>query len=343
MAIRKSVLLTRAGLVVFFFSLSFGHSPEKSQAVDLGPFFAKTDVTVAVVDSGLGGLSIMAEAAARLKEARVFKSVSFIFYNALFSNESGYNSLKSREEKIAVLNSALENLARRYRPDIILIGCNTLSVLYKETPSFKDGKILILDIVGPGVDLIAQVLMREPESSAILLGTETTIGEGEHKRRLMEQGVSEDRIITQACAQLADYIEKGHESEDAGLLIEAYVDEALAKLKDSKSRVYVGLVCTHYGYSLELWNKVFESRGVKSFAILNPNSKMANLLISQKFKNRYRATSIQAKVVSIVEINENKRTSLGEWLRSVSPETAAALGRYEWKPDLFEWKKYIKE
>jgi hypothetical protein len=70
---------------------------------------------------------------------------------------------------------------------------------------------------------------------------------------------------------------------------------------------------------------------------------MANLLISQKFKNRYRATSIQAKVVSIVEINENKRTSLGEWLRSVSPETAAALGRYEWKPDLFEWKKYIKE
>jgi hypothetical protein len=30
-------------------------------------------------------------------------------------------------------------------------------------------------------------------------------------------------------------------------------------------------------------------------------------------------------------------------LRKISPETADALARYELKPDLFEWKRFIRE
>ena len=51
----------------------------------------KDAITVAVTDSGLGGLSIMAEAAARLKELRLYRVVNLVFANSLFSNESGYN------------------------------------------------------------------------------------------------------------------------------------------------------------------------------------------------------------------------------------------------------------
>lgn len=340
---KNVALLIAAGFLVFILSLSTGQSATKSQAIDLGSFYSKPDVTIAVTDSGLGGLAIMAEAASRLAEARIFKSVNFVFFNALFSNESGYNSLKTREEKIAVFNSALESLARKYRPDIILIGCNTLSVLYEKTPFFKAAKIPVLGIVEPGVDLIAEELKHHPGSAIILFGTETTIGEGAHKKKLLEKGVKEEQIIAQACPELANYIEKDCKSDGTGLLIESYVEEALAKMKNPAAPVLASLVCTHYGYSLDIWNKVFESRGVKSFAILNPNSKMAEILISTKLKNRFAATAIQAKVVSMVEISRQKTDSLGEWLRKVSPETAAALAKYELKPELFEWKRFIKK
>src|SRR5512139_1143895 len=84
-------------------------------------FLKKKRVTIAVTDSGLGGLSVLGEAAVRMKKAGTFEAVDFIFYNALFSAEGGYNSLGTRGEKIAIFQSALGGLEKRYRPDLILI------------------------------------------------------------------------------------------------------------------------------------------------------------------------------------------------------------------------------
>jgi len=344
MPVKKVPRLMGAGvLVIIGLALGVGQIGKISRAVDLGPFFAKSEVTIAVTDSGLGGLSIMAEAAARLKDSRVFKSVNLVFFNALFSNDSGYNSLRTREEKIAVFNSALESLAAKYRPDVILVSCNTLSVITGETRFSRTSKIPVLDIVGPGVDMIAEGLKKSPKSAVIILGTETTIAEGEHEKRLTGQGFRQERIITQACPELASYIEKDPKSEDTALLIEAYVDEALAKVKDQSAPILVSLNCTHFGYSLDFWKKAFESRGIKSFAIINPNSKMTDVLVPPAEAKRFAATAVSAKVVSMVEIGRQKIDSLGDWLRKVSQETADALARYELKPDLFEWKRYLKK
>jgi glutamate racemase len=295
-------------------------------------------VTIAVTDSGLGGLSIMAEAAARLKDAKIFEKADLVFFNALFSNESGYNSLKTRAEKILVFDSALDSLEKKYRPDLILIGCNTLSILYPETSFSKRIKIPVVGIVDAGVAMSLKALRANPAASLILFGTETTIGEGEHKRRLMEAGIPEKRIIAQACPELAGYIENGYQSDETGLLIESAVDEAMAKLADPKVPVYAGLVCTHYGYSMPLWTKAFEERGQKLQGILNPNSQMLDFLFAPGDKNRVRTTELSAWVVSMVEIAENKRKSLAGWLNKVSPEVAAALANYELKADLFQWK-----
>lgn len=344
MPVKKAPRLIEAGvLVLICLTLGADQAGKISRAADLGPFFAKSDVTIAVTDSGLGGLSIMAEAAARLKEARVFKSVNLVFFNALFSNDSGYNSLGTREEKIAVFDSALEALAAKYRPDLILVGCNTLSVLTGEIRFSRMSKIPVLDIVGPGVDLIADGLKKSPRAAVIILGTETTIAEGEHKKRLLEQGFPEARVVTQACPELASYIEKDPKSEDTALLIESYVDEALAKVKDRSASILISLNCTHFGYSIDLWKKAFESRRIKSFVILNPNAKMTDVLVPSASAKRYAATAVSAKIVSMVEISKQKIEALGGWLRKISPETADALARYELKLDLFEWKRFIKE
>jgi hypothetical protein len=150
--------------------------------LNLAGFFNKEKVTIAVTDSGLGGLAVMAEAVRRMKDERVFKEADFIFYNALFSLEGGYNSLKTRQEKIEVFSSALENLERKYQPDLILIGCNTLSVLYPDTPFSRKTKIPVIGIVEAGVEMIAEGLRAHPEAAVILFGTPTTVSEATHKR-----------------------------------------------------------------------------------------------------------------------------------------------------------------
>jgi hypothetical protein len=65
---------------------------------------------------------------------------------------------------------------------------------------------------------------------------------------------------------------------------------------------------------------------------------MLDFLFESGDRNRARTTEISARVVSMVEIAENKRQSLGGWLSKVSSEVSAALAIYELRTDLFTWK-----
>ena len=305
-------------------------------------FFQKKEVKIAVTDSGLGGLSIVAEATERMREAKIFADVHFIFFNALFSNRGGYNSLKTREAKIRIFNSALQSLEKNYNPDLILIGCNTLSTLYEETSFSQEAAIPVVGIVESGVELIAQGLKDAPDSRVILFGTQTTVNEATHKKRLVEMGVLPERIIFHACPELVNYIERGYASDETEMLILAYVDEALQKFKDIHTPFYVSLNCTHYGYSLNLWKKAFSSFGIKPLYFLNPNSKMIDFLFLPQRRNRFKSTNISVEVVSMVEIHQGKIDSIGSWLDKISPQTEEALKGYNLRANLFEWEKYLE-
>jgi glutamate racemase len=307
----------------------------------LESFFKQEKVKIAVTDSGLGGLSVMAEAARRMKEARIFKAADFIFFNALFSPEGGYNSLKTRPEKIAVFDSALNSLEKKCRPDVILIGCNTLSVLYEDTPFAARTKTPVIDIVEPGAELIARSLAASPQSSVIIFGTPTTIAENTYKQRLQGLGFAEERIIGQSCPELESFIEKDHGGDETALLISGCVDEAVQKIPPPRPPLFISLNCTHYGYSLPLWEKAFDESGIKPLAILNPNSKMTDVLIRPEYVNRHPRTDVRARVVSMIEVGRDRVESLAKWLQDISPETAAALRNYELIPTLFEWKSLI--
>jgi glutamate racemase len=298
-------------------------------------------VTVAVTDSGLGGLSVVAEAVRKMKETGIFKQVDFIFFNALFSNEGGYNSLKTREEKIRVFSSALECLERKCRPDVILIGCNTLSTLCEDTPFSRKTKIPVIPIVEAGVELIARGLEDHPEASVIIFGTPTTISEGTYPRELETQGITPERIHVQSCPELESFIENDPQGDETEMLISGFVGEALQRLPSPPPPLLVSLNCTHYGYSLPFWEKAFAEAGVEPLAILNPNPRMTDVLFSPKHCGRYPQTEVRVRIMSMVEISRQKIDSLAPWLERVSPETAEALRLYEHRPALFEWKRYI--
>jgi glutamate racemase len=323
-----------AVFLVFFFPES-GPALNLSSTPDLKHFFQKENVTIAVTDSGLGGLSVMAEAVRRMIEAGVFKKADFVFFNALFSTEGGYNSLKTREEKVRVFSSALESLEKNFHPDLILIGCNTLSVLYHDTAFSRKTNIPVVGIVEAGVEMISQGLRDQPDSKAIIFGTPTTVSEGTHKKRLVEQGFDPARIIVQSCPELESYIEKDYAGDETEMLISACVDEALQKITAPRPPLLVSLNCTHFGYSLPLWEKAFQDAGVKPQSFLNPNSRMIDFLFRAKYSHRFPKTETTARVVSMVEISPEKIQSLGKWLQNISPETAEALRHYKLDPALF--------
>ncbi|MDH5386811.1 MAG: aspartate/glutamate racemase family protein [Candidatus Aminicenantes bacterium] len=317
--------------------------PSFAQEDSLSDIFDMEEVTIAVTDSGLGGLSIMAEAAERTKEWRGFQKANFIFFNALFSNEGGYNSLKSLAEKVSIFDSALRSLEENYHPDMILIGCNTLSSIFEETVFSKQTKIPVAGIIDSSVELIAQNLKAHPESKIILFATQTTVSQSSYTDRLREKGFLPERIVSQACPELVNYIERDYDSEETEMLIFAYVDEALKKMGDHRAPLIVSLNCTHYGYSLDLWRKAFTNLYIEPLAYLNPNSKMIEFLFPQKLRNRFKSTDISVRIISMVEIGQEKINSIGTYLQKLSPQTAHALENYELQETLFEWKKYIQD
>lgn len=322
----QAVLLLTVGLAAWAAGMACA-PPQAADPVDR--------VTIAVTDSGLGGLAVMAEAAAKLEQAGIHKSVDLVFFNALFAEEGGYNSLATREDKIKAFDAALRGLEKAVRPDLILVACNTLSVLLPDTPFARETHITVQGIVGSGVDLFWKALIENPEAKLILFGTETTIAEDSHRQALLEAGVPADRIIVQACPELQAYIEADWKGGDTGLLITAYVDEATASLPRPAPPILAGLVCTHYGYATDLWAAAFAEKGLTGVKILDPNREMADWLIPKGAEKRYEKTALSTRVLSKVAIPSAKREALAGRLERISPAVANALRSAEIRPNLF--------
>jgi len=313
-----------------------GESPEWLPAL-----LEKESITVVITDSGLGGLSVVADAAVKFQENPVFKEVNLVFANALFSDQGGYNSLQTREEKLGVFSSALQSMQDRYTPDIILVACNTLSVLIPDTEFAKTSSVPVVGIVENGVDQIREQLQDHPQGRNIIFATQTTVDEATHKNQLLQLGIKDEQIVAQSCPQLSLYIEQGYDSMMTEMLIDAYVDEALTGMGETSGPLSVSFNCTHFGYSLDFWKQAFTSRGVEVDAYLDPNTEMTDFLLPETSQNRYEQSTINVKAVSMIDIPADHLDSIGRYLHSVSPVTEDALRGFALVPDLFEWRDLV--
>jgi|APCry1669188910_1035180.scaffolds.fasta_scaffold33286_2 glutamate racemase len=327
----KNVLLM---VILVALLTGFWFSSGAQNGYDPKLLFNKEEITIVITDSGLGGLAVMDEVAKKMTTSRSFKKVNLIFVNALFDSSTGYNALNGSESKINIFSSVLTSINQNYHPDMILVACNTLSVLYKETPFVKKSKTPVFGIVEPGVDLIAESLSRDTTSTVILFGTETTIEEGSHRRALLSRHFDGKRIVVKACPQLQSYIEQNPKGEETGMLISAYLNEALEQLAGTSGAVYLSLNCSHFGYSEDLWKSAFSETPFKFGAVLDPNHRMGDFLADPKYSNRYPETALSFKVVSKVELLNEK--SMFNIFEVKSPGLAKALHNYQLLPGLFK-------
>jgi len=338
--------IQRATLVALIFAavpVSAASAPPRADTTELGHALASRDsVTIVITDSGLGGMSVVADAVTKLQGHPAYGHIDLIFANALFTAEGGYNSLTDREQKIRIFGRALEGMQARLKPDVVLIACNTLSVLYQDTEFASTTDIPVFGIIEDGVNLIADNMTDDGAARTILFATETTVEEGSHKAGLIEQGLAPESIVTQACPELASYIEQGFDGMETEFLIDAYVGEALGKIGAQADPLFVSFNCTHYGYALEGWRAAFASRGVEVAGFLNPNTKMIDVLLSDDLVGRRSPATMTVRAVSMVEIPQAAILSIGRFLHAICPEAEAALTDYELIPDLFKWNDIAK-
>ncbi|MDZ7265254.1 MAG: aspartate/glutamate racemase family protein [candidate division KSB1 bacterium] len=323
-----------SALLVALIILHCSHTKDYHQMMHKS-FYPQKDVTILVTDSGLGGLSVAAELASRLPGSGLFENIRLVFFNSLFHNQSGYNSLKNERDKIRIFDAALAAMATKYQPDLLLIACNTLSVLYDKTAFSRQAQFPVIGIVETGVELIEQQFRFTPQSAVIIFATETTIGSHAHKKLLMKRGFHADQIIEQACPGLAGSIERGYNSQETTELIQKYVTSAIHQAALSRP-IFASLNCTHYGYSRQQFQEAFARAGYPELTILDPNPRMAEILFQSQRPARFPTTQLIIEVVSKTEITAPKIVSLGQLLGRVSPATAEALKNYRFEPNLFD-------
>jgi len=328
-------------LVSFIFCQQiYGTIPENigensDTARTINNLYNKKKIRIVVTDSGLGGISVAAGLEEKLGEMKIFEKVEIIFFNSLPSAEYRYNALPSNEEKARIFNIALEKMEEMYSPDIILIACNTLSVVYPFTDFSKKKATLVLGIVEFGVEQIIEEYIKNENSSIILLGTKTTIESSDHQMKLVSRGIDSNKIIGQVCVGLETEIQNSPQSDIVKSMIELYLDEAIGKVSANKSKVIVSLCCSHYGFSAEIFNLTLKDLGIKDRVVLNPNEKMIEAIANNMYRNRFTETDVNVEVISRVEITKEEKDSISSIVAPYAKQTSNALQNYKLNPGLF--------
>jgi glutamate racemase len=295
--------------------------------------YPSENIKILVTDSGLGGLSVFADIFKKLTLKSPYSKVQLVFVDALFDANSGYNKLKTNQEKVDIFNQALLGFEKRFAPDIIFIACNTLSVLYEETAFSKKTKTEVVGIVEDGVDIIFKQMSKDENSQVIIFATETTINSENHKKALIAKGINKSRIFTKACPNLQSLIEKNPHGVETKDLIDKYVTEILTEIPET-SDLYISLNCTHYGYAQQLWQEVFASKNIQLKGILDPNNQMANRLFFNK-NNIISNPDIDIKVVSKVKMHPENQNAMIQLFKNEVPALAKAISDYDYLPYLF--------
>ena len=286
---------------------------------------------ILITDSGVGGVSVVAYAERFVRMRGFTEPVRLTFANAAPANEYGYNSMRSREAKLETFDRFLDNVTKRYAPDMIYVACNTLSVLLPDTRYIRSAAIPVKGIVATAVDLVGQELARDPRRVALIFGTQTTIDAGAYPRLLQQRGIDTARIVSQACPGLADTISEDRQGTKTRAEIERWVAAAIEKMQDSGAPAAACLACTHYGYRKDVFAAALRDAGICA-TVVNPNEQAVGDIFDGA-GGRYRDAEVG--FVTRYAIPQTTIDALTYFLSDISPRTVDAMRNFVHVPDLF--------
>jgi glutamate racemase len=297
-------------------------------------------MVIVVTDSGFGGLSIAAEVYEWLKDQSFSVPIEIKYVNALPDTGKGYNTISDNLAKIHNFNRLLDSIEALFQPDIVVIACNTLSVLVSQTAYHFENRQKILDILDSGTTSVLSLLEHTNDNSLIIFGTETTINSGFHWNYFLENKYCISRVIAQSCPGLASKIENNPNSAATLNIIRQSVQAALQNLLPTEdTNIYAILACTHYSYVADHFKNEFLSNRINNIQIIDPNINLISDIKSHLTKYVKHDDSlkrgIKLEVISKVRIPDRELRSIIDLLKFKSADTVQALVNYQHIPDLF--------
>lgn len=271
---------------------------------------------IAVCDSGLGGLDIAARLWAKGGRGEL------LYFNVWPEIDRGFGKMPP-EERVQVWERAFDGIMN-YAPDLLVIGCNTLSVVHRRSRRYGDPRSPVVDIVDAAVGVCGEFLRRAPDKKLLILGTAETVNSGCYKNMLIDSGIAPERIDGVPLPGLATLIEAAPFSKEVEERMLAGFAEAVEKVGDVGNYA-LGLCCTHFGYVSALWERIF-----KPAALLNPNE---NILKNVAFPAGEGGISVE--FISKIPLPDSKISAMKE-LFTAAPPVAEALEHYKYTPELYQ-------
>ena len=270
---------------------------------------------IAVCDSGLGGLDIAAKLYAKGGCGELF------YFNVWPEPDRGFGKMPP-EERVSVWERAFDGIMK-YLPDLLVIGCNTLSVVHRRSARAGSTAAPVVDIVDAAVGICGDYLRANAEKKLLILGTAETVNSGCYRNMLIESGIAPERISGVPMPGLATLIEAAPFDAAVEQRIREGYAEALSVCGDVRDHA-LGLCCTHFGYVSEIWQRVFEPA-----ALLNPNERILDGVSFPEGQG-----GIKVRFISKIPMPESKITAMLPLFGSV-PAVADALKHYEYTPGLY--------
>jgi glutamate racemase len=187
-------------------------------------------------------------------------------------------------------------------------------------------------IVETGAELLLRELETDPQSVAMIFGTQTTIDAGAYPRFLEDHGVDASRVVSQACPGLADTISEDREGVRTRAEIRRWVGAAIDKMQHADAPVVACLACTHYGYRKDLFAAALAEAGMRAI-VVNPNESAVDDIFDEQAEGAHRPVEVQ--FVTRYAIPAATIEALTWFLNEISPRTIAAMKIFVHVPDLF--------
>jgi len=287
---------------------------------------------IGITDSGVGGLSVCAEVEARLRQSPVREDIEIFYLNAAIEDDYSYNSMPDRRTKLQAFDRFLFSVREKYKPDLLFIACNTLSVLYQDSYFDHHRHTPIEGIVESGTREMLTAFTQDNNVSFIVFATPTTIEEGVYGKALREHDVPASQVIEQACPGLPDAISNDGSGLLASQLLRKFVPAALGQFDNTPSNVVAYLGCTHYGYQAGQFEKALQALVPKT-RVLNPNRGAVDTIFS-RFKTEPGHGNVTVEFITRYAIPDVVIKSLSIYIGELAPKTLSALKGFTHLPGL---------
>ncbi len=197
-------------------------------------------MAVGIFDSGLGGLTVLDAATARLPD------LDFVY---LGDNANAPYGVRSEDEVYRLTTQAVENFWD-HGCDLVVLACNTASAaaLRRMQESWVPQGKRVLGVFVPMIEALSERKWGDnspPREVAVnhvaLFATPATVASRAFQRELAFRAIGVD-VEAQACGGLVDAIEDG-DMILAEALVKSHVDALLRKMPKPHAAI---LGCTHY-------------------------------------------------------------------------------------------------